>query len=87
MTKLPRLFLGGIALQSLFSGSAHATVYRHISAESPACAVINDATTDAVTFRFLVLNDDTRGNPSAASVDIGGGNNTIKTEQYPISQG
>lgn len=39
----------------------------------PLRLAITDATTDAVTFRFLVLNDDTKGNPSAVPVDIGGG--------------
>lgn len=34
---------------------------------------ITNATTSSVTFRFWVLNNDTKGNPSAVPIDIGGG--------------
>ncbi len=39
----------------------------------PVRLAITDTPANSVTFRFLVLNNDTLGNPSATPIDIGGG--------------
>jgi hypothetical protein len=39
----------------------------------PLRIAITDATTDEVTFRVWVMNNDTKGNPSSVPIDIGGG--------------